>query len=168
MPTMCPGCVAAGGCLAAGAAAAFVLAARGKADAAVASLALAGLLGAQLALNGHDSLSPSNSAYHIAQRVRAEAAADVPFFSVNTYDQTLPFYLERTMTMVAYEDELEFGIAQEPGKCIPDVAGFEAAWRAAPKALALMSPDDYRRFQAQGLPMHLLAADTRRVIVDKP
>ncbi len=163
-----PWLVAASGCLAAGAAIAFVLAARGKADAAVASLALAGLLCAQLALNGHDSLSPSNSAYHIAQRVRTEAAADVPFFSVNTYDQTLPFYLKRTMTMVAYKDELEFGIAQEPGKFIPDFAGFAAAWQAAPQALALMSPDDYRRFQAQGLPMHLLAADTRRIIVDKP
>ncbi|MDD5248386.1 MAG: glycosyltransferase family 39 protein [Rhodocyclaceae bacterium] len=163
-----PWLIAAGGSLAAGAAAAFVFAMRGKANAAVASLALAGLLFAQLVLNGHDSLSPSNSAYHIAQRVRAEAAADVPFFSVNTYDQTLPFYLKRTMTMVAYKDELEFGIAQEPAKFIPDLAGFERAWRAAPQALALMSPDDYRRFQTQGLPMHLLAADTRRIIVDKP
>jgi hypothetical protein len=34
--------------------------------------------------------------------------------------------------MVAYRDELGFGISQEPQKFIPDIAGFENAWRAAP------------------------------------
>ena len=163
-----PWLVAAGASLAAAAAVAFVCAARGKAAGAVASLAIGGLLCSQLILNGHDSLSPSNSAYHIAARIRGEASADVPFFSVNTYDQTLPFYLKRTVTMVSYKDELEFGIAQEPGKFIPDFAGFEQAWRAAPQALALMPPATYRQFQAQGLPMSLLAEDPRRIIIAKP
>jgi 4-amino-4-deoxy-L-arabinose transferase-like glycosyltransferase len=163
-----PWLVAACGCLAAGSAAAIVFALRRRSNAAVASLAAAGLLFAQLALNGHDSLSPSNSAYHIARQVRPQVSSDAPFFSVNTYDQTLPFYLDRTVTMVQYKDELEFGIAQEPQKFIPDMPAFEQAWRAAPKAFALMSPDDYQRLTAQGLPMHLLAADTRRIIVAKP
>ncbi|OHC69639.1 MAG: hypothetical protein A2045_12890 [Rhodocyclales bacterium GWA2_65_20] len=163
-----PWLVAACGSLAAAAAAAFVLAWRGRARAAVASLAVGGLLFAQLVLNGHDSLAPANSAYAIARRVEAAAAAAVPFFSVNTYDQTLPFYLGRTLTLVSYKDEFEFGIAQEPDKSIPDLAGFEQAWRTAPQALALMAPDTYRQFQAQGLPMRLLAEDTRRIIVSKP
>jgi 4-amino-4-deoxy-L-arabinose transferase-like glycosyltransferase len=152
--------------LAAGATAAFAFAWRSQSRAAIVSLAFGGMLFAQLALNGHDSLSPSNSAYHIAQRVRAAIAPDTVLFSVNTYDQTLPFYLDRTMTMVAYKDELEFGIAQEPQKFIPDYAGFEKAWRAAPKAAALMSPDDYQHFLSQGLPMRLLAEDPRRIIVE--
>jgi 4-amino-4-deoxy-L-arabinose transferase-like glycosyltransferase len=163
-----PWLVAACGCLAAGSLAAFILAARGKATAALASLATAGLLFGQLALNGHDSLSPSNSAYHIARKISPDIAADAPFFSVNAYYQTLPFYLKRTVTMVQYKDELEFGIAQEPGKFIPDLAGFERAWLDAPRAYALMSPDDYQRFLAKGLPMQLLAMDTRRIIVAKP
>ena len=163
-----PWLVAAGASLAAAATFAFVCAARGRAAAAVASLAVGGLLCTQLILNGHDSLSPSNSAYHIAARIRGEVAADVPFFSVNTYDQTLPFYLKRTVTMVSYKDELEFGIAREPGKFIPDLAGFEQAWHAAPKALALLPPDIYLQFQAQGLPMRLLAEDPRRIIIAKP
>ena len=155
--------------LAAAAAAAYVFARRGRAPAAIISLGLGGLVFAQLALNGHDSLSPSSSAYHIARQIEAEAAApDVALFSVNTYDQTLPFYLKRTMTMVSYMDELGFGIAQEPEKFIPDLAAFEQAWRAAPKALALLAPADYRNFQAQGLPMRVLAQDTRRIIIAKP
>ncbi len=163
-----PWLIAAGGCLSAGATAAFVLAWRRKADAAIASLAAGGLLFAQLILLGHDSLSPSNSAYHIAQKIRTEATADVPFFSVNTYDQTLPFYLQRTVTMVSYRDELGFGIAEEPEKFIADYAGFEHAWRQAPKALALMAPAEYRHFRASDLPMRILAEDTRRIIVSKP
>ncbi|MGE5467252.1 MAG: phospholipid carrier-dependent glycosyltransferase [Ignavibacteria bacterium] len=163
-----PWLVAAGLSLAAGAALAALFALRRRSNAAVASLAAGGLLFAQFALNGHDSLSPASSAYHVVRQVADRIAPDAPFFSVNTYDQTLPFYLGRTVTMVAYKDELEFGIAQEPGKFIPDLAGFERAWRQAPRAFALMAPADYQRFAAGGLPMQILAADTRRIIVAKP
>jgi hypothetical protein len=68
---------------------------------------------------------------------------------------------------VAYKDELGFGIAQEPGKFIPDVARFEKAWNADREALALMSPKTYDSLRAQGLPMRLVARDTRRVIVSR-
>ncbi|HTZ00318.1 MAG TPA: hypothetical protein VMB75_10800, partial [Rhodocyclaceae bacterium] len=74
-------------------------------------------------------------------------------------------YLGRTTTMVAYKDELEFGIDQEPWKFVSTLDAFEAAWRAAPEALALMTPDTYRYFSARQLPMRLLAEDTRRVII---
>jgi hypothetical protein len=87
---------------------------------------------------------------------------------VNTYDQTLQFYLKRTTTMVAYRDELGFGIAQEPQKFIPDIAGFERAWSAAPAAWALMSPATWKEMSEKGLPMTEVVRDTRRVIVGKP
>ena len=48
--------------------------------------------------------SPSRSA--------TRSKPGVPFYSVDTYDQTLPFYLKRTVTMVAYKDELGFGISR--------------------------------------------------------
>ena len=95
-------------------------------------------------------------------------APGVPFFSVDTYDQTLQFYLKRTTTMVAYRDELGFGISQEPQKFIPDIAGFERAWSAAPVAWALMSPRTWQELNSKGLPMIEVIRDTRRVIVRKP
>jgi hypothetical protein len=91
----------------------------------------------------------------------------MPFYSVDTYDQSLQFYLRRSTTMVSYKDELGFGIAQEPGKFIPDMAQFEQTWNADRDALALMSPNTYDRLRAQGLPMRLVARDTRRVIVSR-
>ncbi|MFA7268638.1 MAG: glycosyltransferase family 39 protein [Sterolibacterium sp.] len=162
-----PWLLAASGMLALGALASFGLAWSGRPRASVISLAFGGLFFSQLILLGHDTLAPSNSAYQIVERIRDQVKPGVPFFSVNTYDQTLPFYLKRTVTLVDFQGELAFGIAQEPQKFIPDLAGFEQAWRAAPQAWALMPPDTYQQLLATGLPMRLAARDTRRVIVTK-
>jgi 4-amino-4-deoxy-L-arabinose transferase-like glycosyltransferase len=153
--------------LIAGAAACAWLAWRRKPNAAITVLACAGLVFAQLALSGHESLSRANSAYYIAQKIKPDLKPGMPFYSVNTYDQSLQFYLRRTTTMVKYKDELGFGIAREPQKFIPDLAQFEKIWDADHDALALMSPDTYEKLRAQGLPMRVVARDTRRVIVSR-
>ena len=165
-----PWLVATGAVMAAGALGALVLGRRGPAAALGATLFLAagGHLAAQCFLLGHDSLAPANSAYFIAEKIRPELEPGIPFYSVNTYDQTLQPYINRTTTLVVYKDELAFGVGQEPEKFIPTLAAFETAWRQAPRALALMDPDDYHRFSAQGLPMRLVAEDTRRIVVAKP
>jgi 4-amino-4-deoxy-L-arabinose transferase-like glycosyltransferase len=157
--------IAAGLLQIAGALACAWLAWRGRTGAALLALAGTGLLFAQLALSGHESLSRANSAYHIVQKIKPELKAGMPFYSVNTYDQSLQFYLQRSTTMVAYQDELGFGIAQEPQKFIADLAQFETTWNAEREALALMSPGTYEAFRAKGLPMRLVARDTRRVVV---
>lgn len=132
------------------------------------SLAAGGLLCSLLILLGHDSLSPANSAAHIAARIRDQVKPETPFFSVNTYDQSLQFYLKRTTTMVFYKDELGFGIEHEPKKFIGDQPAFERAWNAAPDAWALLDPDTWQRFEKEGIPMRVVDRDTRRVIVRKP
>lgn len=157
--------IAAGLLQIAGAAACAWLAWRGRAAAALAVLAFTGLVFAQLVLSGHETLSTAKSAYHIVQEIKPELKPGMPFYSVDTYDQSLQFYLRRSTTMVAYKDELGFGIAQEPEKFIPDLARFEKTWNAGHEALALMSPATYESLRAQGLPMRLVARDTRRVIV---
>ena len=132
------------------------------------SLAIGGFAFGQGFLLGHDSLGSVNSAHDVAAGIRSQVAPDAPFFSVNTYDQSLQFYLKRTTKMVAYRDELGFGIDQEPQKFIPDIPGFEQAWNAAPVAWALMSPETWKDLNAKGLPMSEVVRDTRRVIVRKP
>ncbi len=160
-----PWLIAAAILLIAGAAACAWLAWRGRTNAALVLLAGAGLAFAQLALSGHESLSQANSAYYIVQKIKPELKPGIPFYSVDPYDQTLQFYLRRSTTMVSYKDELGFGIAQEPQKFIPTVAQFEKKWDAEHEALALMSPQRYDELRAKGLPMRLVARDTRRVIV---
>lgn len=147
---------------------AFWLGRQGRSVAAAFSLAFGGFTFGQGFLLGHDTLGSVHSAHDVATAIRPQVPADVPFFSVDTYDQTLQFYLKRTTTMVAYRDELGFGISQEPEKFIPDIAGFERAWNAAPVAWALMAPSLWQEMQKKGLPMIVVIRDTRRVIVRKP
>ena len=163
-----PWLYAGGGLLAASGVAAWILAGRGRGVAAVLTMAFGGFALGQGFLLGHDALGKVNSAHDIAATIRPQLPKDAPFFNVDTYDQSLQFYLKRTTTMVAYRDELGFGIAQEPHKFIPDIAGFEQAWAAAPVAWAMMSPKTWLAMHAQGLPMVEVVRDTRRVIVKKP
>ncbi len=160
--------IAAGIVLAAGGVAAWLALRREAITASVLSLAAAGLVAVQLAMLGHDALSPSLSAYHIVQQIKGRLPADARFFIVNNFDHTLPFYLGRPVTMVAYKDELAAPIEWEPQKFIADYPAFERAWNAAPVAYALMHPRDYAVFKQVGFPMKEVARDPRRVIVTKP
>jgi 4-amino-4-deoxy-L-arabinose transferase-like glycosyltransferase len=166
---------AASALLAAATVAALLADRRGHRELAVILLAAGGLGFVQLIGSGHDSLAPANSSYYLVQAAQPELALEdppgqprIPFYSVGFYDQTLPFYLKRTVTLVNFEGELDFGINLEKMKYIPTIQEFETRWRADDKALAIMQPDRYRELAAAALPMRLLAQDTRRVLVAKP
>jgi len=152
----------------AGALGALLLAWRRRPQLALVSLAVAAFIGNTLYLQGHEKLAVSNSAYHIARQVEPMLPPGVPFYSVNMYEQTLPFYLRRTLTLVDYADEMEFGLRQEPEKWIPTQEEFEARWRRDADAFAVMKKDRFRELMQRGLPMDVVAEDPRRIIVRKP
>ncbi|HCA27981.1 MAG TPA: phospholipid carrier-dependent glycosyltransferase [Betaproteobacteria bacterium] len=141
---------------------------RGKIKPALIVLAATGLVCGQLVITGHDSLSPASSSYAIAQQVKPYLKPGAPFYSVGMYPQTLPFYIKRTVTLVAYRGELAFGVKHEPHKWLPTALDFETAWRRAPYALAIMQPNTYKQFKQEGLPMIKIAQDTRRIVVKTP
>jgi 4-amino-4-deoxy-L-arabinose transferase-like glycosyltransferase len=132
------------------------------------AFSLSGMIFAQIVLTGHESLSPATSAWRVAQQIQPYLKPDAPFYSVGMYEQTLPFYIKRTVTLVAHQDEMAFGLTQEPGKWLPTIADFEQAWRQQSYALAIMTPETYQQFKASGLPMQIIAQDTRRVVIKKP
>jgi hypothetical protein len=91
--------------------------------------------------------------------------AGVPLYSVATYDQTLPFYWRRTMRLVAYRGELDFGLRHDPSAEIPDVAAFVAQWQTLSDGYAVMERDMFEDLKNRGVPMHELARDLHRVLV---
>ena len=147
---------------------AFYYTKKNHGKAALLLLAGGGLLATNIGLLGHQSITRSNSSAYLAAEIKPLLRADIPLYSVKTYDQTLPFYLNRTVTLVAYQDEFEFGQQQQPEKSIPTLAEFESVWRSGAPALALMEPDQYQSYVAAGLPMRLIARDWRRVIIATP
>jgi hypothetical protein len=79
----------------------------------------------------------------------------------------LPFYISRTLTLVEFADELEFGLKQEPNLWVPTLAKFEQRWVSHDDAFAIMAPHTYRELYGNGLPMEIIASDPRRVVVRK-
>ncbi len=130
-----------------------------------------GSLGAGiLAMNGHNELSRLYSADDIVEKIEAEYGPfdrNAPFYSIEMHDQTLPFYLKRTVTLVQYIDEFALGLAAEPEKGIAQVGDWKSRWQALERGYAIMNPHNYQHFTAEGLPMRLLARDPRRVIVSR-
>lgn len=132
------------------------------------ALGVGGHVACQVGFLGMDAIAPATSTWHITQKIKPELTPDMTFYSVGMYDQTIPFYLKRTVQMVEHTDELKHGIAWEPEKFIPTFDQFVVAWNAGPKAMAMMPPDVHQRLLTRGLPMREIARDTRRVFVTKP
>jgi 4-amino-4-deoxy-L-arabinose transferase-like glycosyltransferase len=139
-----------------------------KMKAGILAIAFGGLFLGQGVVTGHESLSPLSSTWALAQQIRPYDKPSAPFYSVGLYDHTLTFYLKRTLTLVDYQNEMEFGIKQEPQKWLPTLADFARDWGKQPAALAIMTPSMYRQLAAQNLPMQIIAQDNQYVVVRKP
>ena len=135
---------------------------------AVVVLALSALLSAQIGLSGYETVARERSARHIAEAIRGEVKPGIPFYSVLTYEQTLPFYLKRTFTLVQYQDEMAYGIQQEPQRWIPTVEEFAGVWAMQPEALAIMPVYAYAQLQQLGVKMKIIFEDTQHIVVKKP
>ncbi|WP_194786583.1 glycosyltransferase family 39 protein [Rhodocyclus gracilis] len=154
--------------LLAGAVGGTLLVAWRRLEAGILLLSLAGLLSLTIVIQGHENFGYSNSSYHLAQDVKPVLPPDVPFYSVGMYEQTLPYYLKRTLTLVNYRDELSFGIDQQPELWVPSFEEFRTRWIAGGDAFAVMSLSTYASFVASELPMEVVARDTRRIVVRRP
>ena len=95
----------------------------------------------------------------------AGAARDVPFYSVGTYDQSLTFYLQRTVMLVGYRGELDYGLRKAPRAEIADMAEFLRRWALGSRAFAVMERSMFDELKSQGVPMRLVAQDATRVLV---
>lgn len=121
-----------------------------------------------VAIGYQRSYTKISSGQDLAAALSGHITPDTRIFFVGIYDQSLPYYLQRTTTFVQYTDEFDLGEQQEPSKWIPTLAEFPAVWRAAPSAIAIVRPSLYTELQTLGLPMHLIQQDARRIVVEKP
>ncbi|MGB9430130.1 MAG: phospholipid carrier-dependent glycosyltransferase [Gammaproteobacteria bacterium] len=135
---------------------------------AMALLGVALFLATQVVTTGAQVFSPVYSGHSLAKQINAYNKPGIPFYSLNDYQQSLPFYLKRTLTLVAYQGELAFGISREPDQWIPTLPDFIARWQNDPQALAVMPITTYNELAKQGVPMQVIGRDPERVAVKKP
>ncbi|MGA2709558.1 MAG: glycosyltransferase family 39 protein [Steroidobacteraceae bacterium] len=116
------------------------------------------------------AVAPIYSGQSLAQALEGEPR-DWPIYSVGTYDQTLPFYLRRTVTLVAYRGELDYGLRHASAAILGGGAGFASVaqflvrWSQAGKAFAVMDTEMFDELTARGIKMRIVSRDAHRVLV---
>jgi len=127
------------------------------------------LVGTQLLLIGTQHLSPAYSARSLVDQMGGDAPPGAAFYSVGIYEQSLPFYLDRTLTLVRFRGEMDYGISRDPAQWLPDVDAFLRVWAAQPTAYAIMYRELLEKLaHHNGFDYRVIASDPRRVILAKP
>lgn len=134
---------------------------------AVAILAI-GIVGALALLsNGTNAIETWRGAPQATAMLRKTLAADMPFYCVDIYPQTVIFGVARTCTSVHNHGELETQFDDGAPNHLDSLDDFRAAWLAAPRAAAVIDPSTYELLQSQGLEAQVLLATTTMVVVTR-
>ncbi|MBR7782047.1 glycosyltransferase family 39 protein [Undibacterium luofuense] len=134
------------------------------------ALGLTGFIAGQIAFLGHNEFGK-----YIAGTAHLPAMREVlktpgsHFYGVGRYEQAMPFYVERTMTLVEFPDEMQFGLSIEPQLWIPQREDFVHRWLAHVQnkeaAVAVVRRDIYDDFRARGIPMRVIGDDPKRIVI---
>jgi 4-amino-4-deoxy-L-arabinose transferase-like glycosyltransferase len=121
-------------------------------------------LGVLLLIRGATLIAPIYSGIDLAAALPA-AERDAPLYSVRTYDQSLTFYLQRTVKLVEYRGELDYGLRRTPDREIADVDAFLTEWDAQARAYAVMDKRTFDKFKERGVPMRSIGQTVGQVMV---
>jgi 4-amino-4-deoxy-L-arabinose transferase-like glycosyltransferase len=164
-----PWVLAAGFVALAGGALAMLYASQRQRDLTVLVLAIAGFGTTELVLAGFEPLGKARAGANMLPAIQAELKPDTKIYSVGTYEQSLTFYLRRSVTLVDYTDEFSFGLQQQPELAIPAVPAFVAQWtrdaEAGVRDVAIIRADIYNDLKQKGVPMRVVAQDSRRTVI---
>jgi len=123
-------------------------------------------------LIGADRAASFYSAKNIAALLRLQpgtAPPDslLPVYCVQSYEQSLPFYLARTVVLVDYRDELDFGLRADPARGIASLEQFAALWRSLDGGYAVMPLATQARLTVLGVPMREIGRFADRAVVSR-
>ncbi|MGZ8173161.1 MULTISPECIES: glycosyltransferase family 39 protein [Methylobacter] len=151
-----------------GAAGISTLLLRQQKNLAISIFALCALLGIQMLSWGYQSISELRSSRVMAEAIQSYIAKSgkdtVEIYDVKRYDQSLPYYLGRTINLVGFTGELEFGINQEPQKWLNE-ADFLPLWLNSEQAISVLTQTTYDQWKQQQIPMQLIYENSRYIAV---
>jgi len=136
---------------------------------AVVCMALGTFLGLSALLVRFDIAREVRSGFDLAQQVKGHLRADTQLYSVASYNQSLPFYLQRPLTLVGYSGETDFGLRQEPDKGLTDLDTFLSGWQSNPPGTVAFMPQSlFAQLALTGMPMRVVGSNWELVAIQKP
>ena len=130
-------------------------------------IAAAAAFGWQCFMTALGIVPPARSARDLVAEVKPYVHPQTQLYSVGQYRETLSPYLERTLTVVEFEGELEFGLHAEPGKQMATPADFVTRWDSSTDAVAFFGPKVWDTYRHRGLPGRVIAADNYTIAVSR-
>jgi 4-amino-4-deoxy-L-arabinose transferase-like glycosyltransferase len=126
-------------------------------------------LGFMLCFNFVAGLVDARSTKPLAMILKPRLQPGDDVYTLGTYTQDLPVYLDRLVSVVDYEGELAFGIEAEPAMSAPRFIKqitFEQRWRGPQVAYAVVSKRNFDRwFKTSALPYTRLGETGQFVLV---
>ena len=142
---------------------------RAQRDLTVLTMAVAGFCAIHLVLAGFEVYGKGRAGADLLPAIRAELTPKTKLYAVGGYEQSMTYYLERTMILVDYGDEFTFGLEQQPELTLRRMDDFIAQWRndaaVGVPDMAILGPAQYDMLRERGLPMRVVAQDRRRLAV---
>jgi 4-amino-4-deoxy-L-arabinose transferase-like glycosyltransferase len=129
--------------------------------------AAAGTLAWQALLCEYATTPPVRSARNLVAAVKPYVHPGTTLFSIGQYRETLSPYLERTLIVVGFRGDLTFGLRAEPEKQQATEEKFPDLWRSMTDAVGFFEPKVWARYQSEGLPGRVVAADAYTVVVSR-
>jgi len=129
-------------------------------------IAMGALLAFNLGASGYQSHAIIRSGHKMADAIQHYITdKNLPIYAVNRFDYSLIYYLNRTITVVGYRGNMEFGIEREAKDWIANEAQLMPIWENIPQAIAVMDTQTYQSWLSQHVPMKVIYQDPRRYVV---
>jgi 4-amino-4-deoxy-L-arabinose transferase-like glycosyltransferase len=146
---------------------AIALLSRRRSFPAIVLIGAAWLVATRLVMLGGAAFGPEYSTRGLAAAVARYNRPHIPIYSVDGYQQTLPFYLRRKMILVSYQGELDFGIRNARSsladRYLPNLAAFAARWGNESAGLAFVPRKKLAEVKALGIRYRIVAGNARWV-----
>ncbi len=133
----------------------------------VLTMSIATCLLAGFAARGFDDVAPKKITFAVAEAIKQHLTSETRLYAIKIYDQSLPFYLKHTLTLVDYVDEFEMGQKAEPAKHIAALKDLPAAWSMPGPAIAIIQPGASNALTAMGINFEIIYQDARRIAIRK-
>jgi len=139
---------------------------RKKQELAFSIIAIGAILAFNFGASGYQSHSVIRSAHQMADTIKLYSNnKNSPIYSFRRIDYSLIYYLQRTITVVEYQGNMQFGISREPKDWIATEAKFLPIWQQSNNAITIMDHKNYQAWLAQEIPMQVIYKDPRRYVV---